>query len=356
MNGTHSTDVITNGAIRMIQQHNADDGTPPLFLYLAYQAPHWPVQNPMGSEERHMDVPQSGKQRRKWCGLISHIDDNIGRLYAALESKGMAQNTLFIGLSDNGGDIRTGASNYPYRGDKMTPWEGGTKTPLFISSYNEKIIPQQLRGTIHHGLGHVTDLFSTLLTVAGGDLAPNNCGPIDGMNLWTSWMTNGSSPRKEMLYNIDDVGLAVVGASFFTSTNGGGSGSSSSMSNRMNPTDALNMVRRTTKGNVPDIYGAIRVGKWKLIKGHPGRSDWYGTDPTETWMADYIMGPDATDYDLLETVRLMMNFYFVLLFSFSFSSFLLLSLLLFSHIILSFHSLISFVVVSFSSQTQGWNI
>ena len=118
MNGTHSTDVITNAAINMIKQH--DPQGPPMFMYLAYQAPHWPVQNPSGTEERHFGVPLMGKQRRKWCGLVSHIDDNIGRLYAALHAQGMADNTLFLALSDNGGDIRTGASNYPYRGDKMT--------------------------------------------------------------------------------------------------------------------------------------------------------------------------------------------------------------------------------------------
>ena len=50
------------------------------------------------------------------------------------------------------------------------------------------------------------------------------------------------------------------------------------------------MVRTMINGNIPEVYGAIRVGKWKLITGYPGRGDWYGTDPTETWLGDYIVG------------------------------------------------------------------
>jgi arylsulfatase A-like enzyme len=290
MNGTHSTDVITNGAIRMIQEHVIDG--PPLFLYLAYQAPHWPVQNPAGSEMRNMNM---GKQRRKWCGLVSHLDDNIGRVFSALESKGMSENLLFLALSDNGGDIRTGASNYPYRGDKMTPWEGGTKTPMFISSYSKNIIPEHLRGSVNNGLGHVTDLFTTLISVGGGDASPNKSGPIDGYNLWDSWMSSSSSssPRKEMVYNIDQDGLAYIGSGFLTGGN--------SMGRKMSKEQALQMVRMVNKGNTPEAYGALRVGKYKLIVGYPGRSDWYGTDPTQAFTADYIMGPDATDYDYLQS-------------------------------------------------------
>jgi hypothetical protein len=75
-NGTHSSDVIAREAARMIAEH--DPRTSPLFLYVPFQAPHWPVQNPGGTEERHMDIPN--KQRRKWCGLVSHIDGKFLQL------------------------------------------------------------------------------------------------------------------------------------------------------------------------------------------------------------------------------------------------------------------------------------
>lgn len=295
-NGTHSSDVIGIQAARMVLEHK--DKTKPLFLYIAFQAPHWPVQNPSGTAERNLHI--TGKQRRKWCGLVSHIDDNVGRVVAALKANdNMWENTIFIALSDNGGDIRTGASNHPYRGDKMTPWEGGTKSPTFIYSPNDNLIPASLRGTTSHVLGHVTDLFPTLLNIAKGDASPTPTGPLDGVDLWSAWRSGSDeSPRKELLYNIDPVGLAIVGSRLMTGR-GFGVGENS-VKKRKGPSP-LELTRMATKGNVPEVYSAIRVGKWKLIQGYPGRGDWYGTDPSQCWKAKWIMGPDATNYDLLES-------------------------------------------------------
>ena len=131
LNGTHSSDVFGRAAEQMILDHNVDK---PMFLYLSFQAPHWPVQNPPGTEEMHEHIP--GKQRRKWCGLIQHADANVGRIVSALKAKKMYGNTFFVSFSDNGGDVRTGASNHPYRGDKMSIWEGGRKAQ---ASYTRRI-------------------------------------------------------------------------------------------------------------------------------------------------------------------------------------------------------------------------
>ena len=317
-NGTHSSDVIGMAAAKMISEHDAS-GDAPLFLYVAFQAPHWPVQNPMGTEEKHLHIP--GKQRRKWCGLVSHIDDNMGRIVAALAANGnMWANTWLFAFSDNGGDVRTGASNFPFRGDKMTPWEGGTKVPAFFHTPNERLLDKARRGTTHPGIAHVTDLFPTILHLAGGNAHPTATGPLDGIDLWPSWQRGGdtsdplgsgggggggggggdtsrkrlsSHPRTEMLYNVDDEGLAVIGAAFFAGGKQGAGG--------MSAADALRMTRRVTNGNVPEKYEAIRIGRWKLIRGFPGRGDWYGTDPSAAWGAPYIMGPDATNYELLRS-------------------------------------------------------
>jgi len=286
-NGTHSSDVIALEASRMISAH---DPSSPMFMYLSFQAPHWPVQNPAGTEERHLHI--SSKRRRKWCGLVSHLDDNVGRVIAALQANSdMWATTLLVVFSDNGGDVRTGASNHPFRGDKMTPWEGGTKSPTFIYSPDELLLPPKLRGTSNAGLAHVVDLFPTLLGLAGGDASPTSTGPLDGVDLWAAWQAGSStSPRSEVLYNIDDEGLAVVGASFLS---GGAFGAQVA--------DPLKLVRGTTMGNTPEQYQAIRVGKWKLVVGHPGRGDWYGTDPSPAWGGAHIMGPDVTDYAVLQS-------------------------------------------------------
>ena len=290
LNGTHSSDVFGRAAEQMILDHNVDK---PMFLYLSFQAPHWPVQNPPGTEEMHEHIP--GKQRRKWCGLIQHADANVGRIVSALKAKRMYTNTFFVTFSDNGGDVRTGASNHPYRGDKMSIWEGGTKSPGFIHSANRDLIPESVRGTESRALGHVTDLFTTLLSIAGGNTAPGITGPLDGVDLSTAWKSGSNDgPRKELVYNIDPVGLATVASSFMTGGQGGFGKDRSGVA-------AEDITRRATSGNIPEKYAAIRVGKYKLITGQPGRGDWHGTDPSLVWKAKYIMGPDVTDYDLLET-------------------------------------------------------
>ena len=178
-------------------------------------------------------------------------------------------------------------------GHKMTAWEGGTKSPSFIHSPNPNLIPENIRGTESHALGHVTDLFPTLLSMAGGDASPTETGPLDGIDLFSTWKSGSNdSPRKEMLYNIDPVGLSGAAGGFMVG--GGGTG-------KIGKAAQVKMVRSLLNGQIPEEYSAIRVGKYKLILGQAGRSDWYGTDPSETWKAKYMMGPDATNYELLES-------------------------------------------------------
>ena len=59
----------------------------------------------------------------------------------------------------------------------------------------------------------------------------------------------------------------------------------------------MHPLRVFLNGNMHEEHGTLRIGNWKLIDGLPGRGDWYGPDPSLAWPVDYIMGPDATDYD-----------------------------------------------------------
>ena len=63
----------------MILEHDTEGGSP-LFLYVAFQAPHWPVQEKPGFAERNAHI--AGSQRRKWCGLISGLDDGVAQAEA----------------------------------------------------------------------------------------------------------------------------------------------------------------------------------------------------------------------------------------------------------------------------------
>jgi len=205
--------------------------------------------------------------------MITHLDESLRAIVEVFKRKDMWKNTLVIAFADNGGDVITGASNWPYRGTKGTPWEGGTRAAAFVSSPNSALIPSARRGTESHTLIHVSDWYPTLLGLAGveGDLSSK---PLDGHDVWSALVANTyPGPRKEMLYMCDTVVPEGGEGAFFD---------------------------RVERGPFMwhDVV-ALRVGDWKLIEGYPGRGDWYGEDPSLAWPADYIMGPDVTDFEAI---------------------------------------------------------
>eukprot|EP00747_Dinoflagellata_sp_TGD_P027681 gnl/TRDRNA2_/TRDRNA2_132751_c2_seq1.p1 gnl/TRDRNA2_/TRDRNA2_132751_c2~~gnl/TRDRNA2_/TRDRNA2_132751_c2_seq1.p1 ORF type:complete len:404 (+),score=55.92 gnl/TRDRNA2_/TRDRNA2_132751_c2_seq1:179-1213(+) len=212
---------------------------------------------------------------------MSHLDDGFARVVAALKAKDMWENTVIMMVSDNGADVRTGGSNHPLRGMKHSPWEGGTKVPSFVYTPNPVLMPFSRRGTTSSAFGHATDILPTLLGLAGQTAGPSEAGPLDGYDMWGSWIRGLPSPRNEIIYNADPLGgtVGIWG---------------------VNNSEA----RKVGHGNFPEAYTAIRVGQWKLIDGYPGFGDWYGSDPSSVWRAKYIEQsgnlPDAWDYDLLQ--------------------------------------------------------
>lgn len=87
-----------NEAVRVVERH---EGKSPLFLYLAFTAPHTPFQAPQEYLDRFKDIADDN--RRKYAAMISVMDDGVGKVVAALEKKGMRDNTIIIFHSDNGG-------------------------------------------------------------------------------------------------------------------------------------------------------------------------------------------------------------------------------------------------------------
>jgi arylsulfatase A-like enzyme len=87
---------------------------------------------------------------------------------------------VLFGFNDNGGDVTTGASNYPYRGTKMTPFEGGTRAAAFVSSPNPLLIPAAARGSESTAWTHAVDLLPTFTALAGADATDPPAGPLDG--------------------------------------------------------------------------------------------------------------------------------------------------------------------------------
>jgi arylsulfatase A-like enzyme len=125
----HATDLFTDWAIDYLQSRV--DAPEPFFLYLAYNAPHTPIQPPeefvQRIRQRHPDLSPT---RAKLVAFIEHMDQGIGRVLDALDETKLAEKTLVIFASDNGGDIRPGANNKPWRDGKGTMYEGGIRVPM----------------------------------------------------------------------------------------------------------------------------------------------------------------------------------------------------------------------------------
>ena len=126
----HATDLFTQWSVDYIKSR--EESEQPFFLYLAYNAPHTPIQPPEEWVKRVKErEPGIDEKRAKLVALIEHMDDGIGKVLNALDETGVRENTLVIFTSDNGGQLNIGASNGSLNGGKgemlehVTVWAGG---------------------------------------------------------------------------------------------------------------------------------------------------------------------------------------------------------------------------------------
>ena len=124
----HATDLFTDWACEYLEERAKAGG--PFFLYLAYNAPHDPIQPPPEWLEKvKQREPGISAKRAKLVALIEHLDAGIGKVLDELDRTGLATNTLVIFTSDNGGVLANGANNGPWRGGKEHMYEGGLRVP-----------------------------------------------------------------------------------------------------------------------------------------------------------------------------------------------------------------------------------
>lgn len=174
----YSTDLLTRRAEEIILGHDTDkDG--PLFLYLPYQAVHGRLEAPPEAIERFKDVPD--EDRRVFAAMLWKLDEGVGNVTRALAAAGLANDTVLVFSSDNGGDPHFGGSNYPLRGWKGSYWEGGIRAVGFVHS---PILAE--RGVARRDLVSVADWFPTLLRLAGAP--PERWAGVDGVDQ-VSWST-----------------------------------------------------------------------------------------------------------------------------------------------------------------------
>lgn len=184
------TQLITREAVRLIDKR---DTNKPLFLYLAYHSPHNPLECP---SEYSKPYAHLGPDRSVYAGMITEMDEGIGRVVAAIEKAGMRDNTLFIFASDNGGlTTKTlAASNSPLRGGKGSLYEGGVRV-VSLAAWDGHIKP----GSVVKEPMHMVDLFPTLMKLAGAASAPAH--PLDGRDIWPVISEGKPSPHEDLLLN-----------------------------------------------------------------------------------------------------------------------------------------------------------
>lgn len=162
----HATDVFTDWACEYFQARASEDGKP-FFLYLAYNAPHFPIEPPGEWLQRvQARSPDLELKRAMNVAFVEHLDASVGRLLDSLESTGLSDETIVIFTSDNGGALHYAQSNNPWRGGKQSHYDGGLRVPFMLSW------PGHVEaGAVSDYNGLVFDIFPTLIRLAGGAIA-----------------------------------------------------------------------------------------------------------------------------------------------------------------------------------------
>ncbi len=164
------TDELSDEAVDFVRRNH--DGS--FFLYLAYHAPHTPMEATEKYLSRFPDIED--KTRRIYAAMISSMDDGIGRVLDELDTHGIAENTMVFFLGDNGGARNNASVNTPLRGYKGQLFEGGIRVPFALRW------PAMLPGG--EDFDHPITALDILATVtAAANLPIDPAKPLDGVNL-----------------------------------------------------------------------------------------------------------------------------------------------------------------------------
>ncbi|MBW3624380.1 MAG: sulfatase-like hydrolase/transferase [Armatimonadetes bacterium] len=202
-NGEYLTELITKKAVEYLRRAAQDDR--PFFLYVPYNAPHYPMHAPKAYLDRFPDLPPD---RRIMAAMLAAVDDGVGTVVDELERLGIRENTGIFFMSDNGPSRETrnwldgradpyyGGSSGKLKGHKFSLYDGGIRVPGILS-WPERIPA----GQVLHAPCAAMDLFPMLLRAAGGDPTKYE---IDGRDLLPTLTEGAPSPHREIFWEMDD--------------------------------------------------------------------------------------------------------------------------------------------------------
>ena len=238
-NGKHVTDLVSDEAVRIIEENKESDQ--PFFLYLAYHAPHTPLDergdfvdtptqldpdNPKRwlnedkikwfNDPKGIIQSEPDPEKRLFLAVIHHLDHGIGQVIKALDESGQRDNTLILFSSDNGPQVNWPGNAYPddlkltdfnqkipFRGKKCDAYEGGIRVPGFVH-WRGKIPARKVDAPVH-----VVDWLPTIAGFIGAKLPPADDGaktrssgevqalpPLDGQNNSALYLTKADPPTR----------------------------------------------------------------------------------------------------------------------------------------------------------------
>ncbi len=209
----YETFLLADEASRVIRERDPDK---PFFLYVPFIAPHTPLDAPDDLKAKYADMGDDRKPARSrntdttrrmsklmlqpsarpmYAAVVDAMDQAVGRVLDTLDEQGLAENTIVLFFSDNGGAAYAmgGADNVPLRGGKGEAFEGGVRV-VSVMRWPAAIEA----GTKFESIMSVMDVFPTLAAAAGVDPRPNF--ELDGHDLWPAIRDGKPAPRDEYLF------------------------------------------------------------------------------------------------------------------------------------------------------------
>ena len=196
------TDAFSREAVRFIK--DASTKEEPFFLYVAYNAPHSPLEAKKDDKAKFAHIKD--EKRKTFAAMVYAVDRGVGEITEALRAAGELENTMIIFMSDNGGKKKLGGTNYPLKGQKGDTNEGGFRSPMFVH------YPAQVKAGQRYDYPITAlDFYPTFSYLAGADLPVGQ--DLAGKNIWNA-ITEGKNARPgEMIYALrhrngySDVGI-----------------------------------------------------------------------------------------------------------------------------------------------------
>jgi len=227
--GEYLTDREADEAVQFIK----DNHDRPFFLYMAHYAVHAPIQGKEELVARYEAKPPTHQKNATYAAMVHSVDDAVGRITETLDELGLADNTVFIFTSDNGGlsdypQIHGPTNNAPLHAGKGFPYEGGIRVPLIVRW------PGVVRpGSVCDAPVTSVDYLPTIVRAAG--LSPPNDRVIDGEDLTPLLTQSGTLQRGAIYWHFPH-------------------------------------YRPSWPEGVVVPYSIIRAGDWKLIKRYEGKT------------------------------------------------------------------------------------